>query len=64
VVTIPKAERLLIAGQILSHMTDQLHIIGLVYDARPAMIGKQLRNLYAAGVGANQAWNAHNWHRE
>jgi ABC-type transport system substrate-binding protein len=59
--TIPRAERMQIAGQIVQHMTDQVLVMGMFYDLSPAFVGNRLRN--SSPMGGDQAlpWNAHEW---
>lgn len=61
-VTIPRGERMQVAGQIVHHLTDQ--VIGLLtfYNGYPTVVGKRLKNV-ATSVpdGATNTWNAHEW---
>ena len=60
-VTIPKAERLQVLGQILFHIADQLPQLSLFYDAEPTVMSNRLVNIGARWPSATQAWNAHEW---
>ncbi|HZT06543.1 MAG TPA: peptide ABC transporter substrate-binding protein [Chloroflexota bacterium] len=53
-VTVPRAERVEILGQIMAHISDQLNMMGLFYDADISMINKRLRN---ANVTERGMWN-------
>jgi peptide/nickel transport system substrate-binding protein len=60
--TILVPERMAVLGQIVQHMTDQLNVIGLIYDMDPTMVGHRLQNVAApAASGATVGWNAHLW---
>jgi peptide/nickel transport system substrate-binding protein len=59
--TIPKAERNQILTQIVHHISDQLIILGLLYNASPTLVSNRLVNVTAGREGATQAWNAHQW---
>lgn len=60
--TIPTQEREQVLGQIIHHMTDQLNVMGLIYDADPTMMGNRLVNVEAARAPvATVAWNSHQW---
>jgi len=59
--TIPKQDRIQILGQILHHMSDQLVIMGVLYNTSPTLVSNRVLNLGAGGQGATQAWNAHEW---
>lgn len=59
--TIPMRERAQVAGQIVSHMTDQLVWMGLFHQAEPTMIANRLINVTARHEGSVQSWNAHEW---
>lgn len=56
-VTIPRAERVQIAAQIIQHMTSQVVPLPLFYDANSVVIGKRLNHVTGSEVG----WNAHEW---
>jgi peptide/nickel transport system substrate-binding protein len=56
-VTIPLAERMQVGQQIVHHVSDQLPIMGLLYNTEPMLIGSRLKN-----VDANLSTrNAHEW---
>jgi len=59
--TIPKQERLETLGQILRHLSDELVIMGILYNTSPTLINNRLLNVSAGGLGATEAWNAHEW---
>ncbi len=60
-VTIDRKERMQVLGQIVSHSTDQLNVMGLFYQAAPTMVGSRLVNIGEYGERATPAWNAHEW---
>jgi peptide/nickel transport system substrate-binding protein len=59
-VTIPRAERIRVVGQIISHISDQLTIMGLFYNTNPAVRSNRLTNASAV-QRARVTWNAHEW---
>jgi peptide/nickel transport system substrate-binding protein len=60
--TIPRAERLQALGQIMTHMTDQLVILGIFYTVEPAMISDRLVNVTNRRVESGRhPWNVHEW---
>jgi ABC-type transport system substrate-binding protein len=61
VTTIPMPERMQVLGQIAHHMTDQLIMMGLFYDATPAMISSRMQHVSLAGNSLDLTWNAHEW---
>jgi peptide/nickel transport system substrate-binding protein len=54
--TIPPRERLQALGEIVHHMTDQLVIMGVVYDPPLRLVANRVKN-----VPAGVPWNAHEW---
>jgi peptide/nickel transport system substrate-binding protein len=56
--TIPMAERMEVAGQIVRHFGEQLPVLSLFYDALPIFISSRVRNVHPQG---NLAWNVHEW---
>ncbi len=55
-VTIPTQERTQALKEIVHHMTDQLVVMGIVYDPPLRLVANRTRNI-PAGV----PWNAHEW---
>ncbi len=56
--TIPWAERMQVAGQIVRHFGEQLPVLPLFYDALPIFISNRVVNVHPQG---NLAWNVHEW---
>jgi peptide/nickel transport system substrate-binding protein len=56
-VTIPVAERSQLLGQIVRHMSENLNVIGLVFNPDPILIGNRLRNVPVQ----RPTWNTHEW---
>jgi peptide/nickel transport system substrate-binding protein len=54
--TIPRAPRMDALRQVIRHMTDQLSIMTLYYNASPTMVSNRIQN-----AGADPTWNAHEW---
>jgi peptide/nickel transport system substrate-binding protein len=54
--TIPPRERMQVLGEIVHHMTDQLVIMGVVYDPPLRLVANRVKN-----VPAGVPWNAHEW---
>lgn len=60
--TIPRGDRIRIGGEIIRHTTENLSLMGLLYDTEPALISKRLKNAGARKVrGSAQTWNAEQW---
>lgn len=60
--TIPRDERSHILGQIVRHMTDQLTVMGLIFDVDPVMMSNRTDRIVAVKDGRpTLAWNVHEW---
>jgi hypothetical protein len=59
--TIPKRDRNVVLGNIVRHITGQLVIFGLFYNAEATMIGNRLKNVATGQQALTQAWNAREW---
>jgi ABC-type transport system substrate-binding protein len=59
--TIPRRERMEIAGEIVHHMTDQVLVMGLFYDPLPGFVSNRLLNVSPLGGEATLPWNVHEW---
>lgn len=61
--TIPYAERTQVLGQIVRFMTEQLLVLGIIYEADPYLIGNRIQNMTPphGTVRSPHAWNAHEW---
>lgn len=59
--TIPRRERMQIAGQIVRHMTDQLPVMGMYFSTEPTAIANRVLGVTARALGSTQAWNGHEW---
>ena len=44
-------------GQVMRHISEQLVVMGLIYDVAPVLIGNQLENI----ATPNPTWNIHQW---
>ncbi len=61
-VTIPRAERLRVAGDIVHHLTDQVIVMDQFYDATPTAVSSRLLNVSTkVARGGTNTWNAHEW---
>jgi len=61
-VTIPKRERIQALGDVIHHISDQLNVMGLFYDAEPLMVGSRVLNVAAnRAARSSSMWNAHEW---
>ncbi len=61
-VTIPRDERLRVAGDIVHHLTDQVIVMDQFYDATPTAVGNRLINVpNKVARGGTNTWNAHEW---
>jgi len=59
--TVPRSERTEVLGQIVRHMSDQLTVVGLYYNAVPGAISSRLLNVGTRWPGPSITWNAHEW---
>jgi peptide/nickel transport system substrate-binding protein len=60
--TVPWAERMVAAGQILAHMTDQLAVMPMFFDMEVAIVSSRMRNATPLiENGSSHFWNAHQW---
>lgn len=60
--TIPLPARTEVLGRIVSHIADELILMGLFYDTQPVVIANRLVNVSVArGPGASMTWNANEW---
>lgn len=61
--TIPLRERTPVLGQIVHMMTDQLLVLGIIYESDPYLIGNRIlkMNPPRGNVRSPEAWNAHEW---
>jgi peptide/nickel transport system substrate-binding protein len=55
--TIQWAPRMQALGTVANHITDQLVVMGMIYDVAPVLIGRQLENV----ATPNPTWNIHQW---
>jgi peptide/nickel transport system substrate-binding protein len=62
-ITIEPNERMQVLGQVIHHMTDQLNIMGMFYDAEVVVINHRLQNISpnAKEMSSSTTWNAHEW---
>jgi peptide/nickel transport system substrate-binding protein len=60
--TIPTAERTRALGQVINHMTENLNMMGMFYNAVPTMVANRLTGtVERKGETASQLWNVQNW---
>lgn len=60
--TISERERAPILGQIVRHITENVTLLDLWYNAETIMVGNRLQNVVNKKTSqANQAWNAFEW---
>ncbi len=55
-VTIPRAERVQVLGQILNHVTDRVVLLSLFYEAGPIMAANRMQNITSVPT-----WNVYAW---
>ena len=58
--TVPRAERAGVLGEVIHHMTDQVVVIHLFYNAVPQMVNRRLTNVTPRTSRTN-AWNSQLW---
>jgi ABC-type transport system substrate-binding protein len=59
--TIPVTERNRTLGDIVRHLTNQLLVMGLFYDAEPTMVSKRIKNVSPRGDNFLPPLNGHAW---
>lgn len=60
--TIPRQERVQALGEIAYHISDQLNLMGLFYNATPEMIASRVLNISTDRASLSIiTWNAHEW---
>ncbi len=61
--TIPLRERTQVLGEIVHMMTDQLFVLGIIYEADPYLISNKIVNMGPphGNVRSPEAWNGHEW---
>ncbi len=59
--TVPIRERTEVLSQIVAHISDQLPLMGLFYNAEPTMINNRLQNAWARAHESGQGRNVHEW---
>jgi peptide/nickel transport system substrate-binding protein len=62
-ITIPRTERMQVARQIVAHLSDQLPVLPLFYDATPSLIATRLKGVttLTGSEDGRQTWNVHEW---
>jgi ABC-type transport system substrate-binding protein len=60
-VTIPLRERTEIAGRIVQHISEQLPIMGLLYEGQPALISTRLANARGGSSEVISTRNVYQW---
>jgi hypothetical protein len=56
--TVPKPQRMELLRQIVHHISDQLNLMGLFYDAEITLASHRVRHLTARET---RLWNVHEW---
>jgi hypothetical protein len=61
--TIPYGERTQVLGQIVHMMTEQLLVVGIIYEADPYLIANKIMNMTPphGNVRSPQSWNSYEW---
>jgi hypothetical protein len=62
-VTIPRTKRMQIARGIIQHISEQLPVLPLFYDATPSLMHNRLKGVtpLTGSEDGRQTWNAHEW---
>jgi peptide/nickel transport system substrate-binding protein len=61
VTTIPWSERMEALAGVVRHQTENLAILGLIYNVNPSMVANRVQNVVPRGERFTEAWNAHEW---
>jgi peptide/nickel transport system substrate-binding protein len=61
-ITIPMADRMDVGGRIVRHLSDQIVVMPVFYDASPTMAGRRVGNVPERAAPAfTVTWNVHQW---
>ena len=60
-VTIPRAERAAVLGQMVQHSTEQLTPLPLYHEPEPMLVSNRLVNASGPRGNAIHTWNVHEW---
>jgi len=61
-VTIPLAERMAVAGDIVHHVSDQVAWMGLIYQATPILVSNRVQGVtQAKAARASTLASIHTW---
>ncbi len=60
-VTIDRAERTRIVGEIMHRLTDEVLILGFFYTIEPILVNNRVSNVMGRYPRSSHAWNAHEW---
>jgi hypothetical protein len=50
-----------VLSQITRHLTEQVVLMGLMYDVQVSAIANQLRNVTGRNNSATETWNVREW---
>jgi peptide/nickel transport system substrate-binding protein len=60
--TVPRSDRMAVLREIVHHLSDQLNLMPLVYNAYPIAVRDRVVNVTAShSAGVSHSWNAHEW---
>jgi len=60
--TISERERVPMLAQIVRHITENVTLLDLWYNAETILVGNRIQNVVSKKTSrGNQAWNAHEW---
>ena len=60
--TIPREERSRTLAQIVHHITDQVVMMGMIFNVEPIMVSNRLVNVNVAKPdGVRDSWNSWEW---
>jgi len=60
-VTVARQDRVAIASQIISHIADQVLLLGIFYTIEPILVNQRVLNVVARTSRGTHGWNAHEW---
>jgi peptide/nickel transport system substrate-binding protein len=59
--TIPREPRFQALAGFVRHQTENLNLMGLIYNLNPSIKSNRLQNVTSRAPRSNEAWNAHQW---
>ena len=56
-----RQDRVAIASQIITHIADQVLLMGIFYTIEPILVNQRVLHVVARTSRGTHGWNAHEW---